>query len=53
MHPGTSGTSASAMIRFEVFLSPMARMADAGGPTKASPAAAHAAENSWFSDRKP
>ena len=32
---------------------PMARIAAAGGPTKTSPASAHASANSAFSDRKP
>jgi len=41
------------MMLLDRFLSPIARMADAGGPTNATPAAAQAAENSWFSDRKP
>ena len=53
MYPGTVDTPASAASFFEVILSPIARMAPAGGPMKATPAAASASANSARSLRNP
>ena len=53
MWPGTVETPASAASFFEVILSPIAWIAPAGGPMKATPAAASASAKSARSDRKP
>ncbi len=53
MKPGTVDTPASCAIFFEVILSPIASIAFAGGPTKATPAFSSASANLMFSDRKP
>ena len=51
--PGTTGTPAcDASCRAAIF-DPMRAMTSAGGPMNATPAAAHAAANAWFSERKP
>ena len=53
MVPGTTGTPAACItLRAEVLL-PSARIAEGGGPTKTSPASAHACAKSGFSARKP
>jgi hypothetical protein len=41
------------MIALALLFEPIARIASGGGPTKISPADAHASANSAFSDRKP
>jgi hypothetical protein len=41
------------MIRFAADFDPIAAMAAGGGPMNTTPAAAHAAAKSSFSDRKP
>src|SRR2546425_2694387 len=51
--PGTIGTPAACMRRRASVLSPMARMAAAGGPTKLSPACTTASANGARSERKP
>jgi len=51
--PGTIGTPSSRASRRAAVLSPMARIAAAGGPMKVRPAAAHASANSAFSARNP
>jgi len=51
--PGTTGTPALATVCLARILSPIASIAEAGGPTNAIPAAAQAAANSVFSDRNP
>ena len=51
--PGTSGTPEASTVRRALSLSPMARIALAGGPTKAMPSASSAATRSAFSARKP
>jgi len=48
-----SGTPAFCISALAADLLPMARMADAGGPMKATSAASQASANSSFSDRKP
>ena len=50
---GTTGTPASAAIRFASSLSPPARSASGGGPTQTRPAASTASAKSAFSARKP
>jgi hypothetical protein len=51
--PGTTGTPAAATVRLAWILSPIVSMADAGGPTKTSPAASQAVAKAAFSARKP
>ena len=51
--PGTIGTPASRMRRRASVLSPIARMAAAGGPTKVSPACSTASANAARSARNP
>jgi hypothetical protein len=51
--PGTTGTPASRMRRRALVLSPMASIAEAGGPRKMSPAFCTASANSARSERKP
>jgi hypothetical protein len=52
-YPGTTGTPAAAITALARALSPIARIAAAGGPTKRTPAAAQASAKGAFSDRKP
>jgi hypothetical protein len=51
--PGTTGTPAFSMLARARVFSPMASIADAGGPMKRIPAASHALTNAAFSLRKP
>ena len=51
--PGTMGIPACSISCRAATLSPIARIAEAGGPMKVSPAASHAPAKSGFSDRKP
>ena len=51
--PGTTGTPARSAVRRALTLSPMTRIADAGGPTNVMPAASHASRKAGFSERKP
>ena len=51
--PGTTGTPRCFAVRRAATLSPIARMADGGGPMKTRPAAAHASAKAAFSARKP
>lgn len=51
--PGTTGTPAAAITAFASALSPIERIAAAGGPTNLMPAAAQASEKGAFSERKP
>ncbi len=53
IRPGTTGTPAAATMRLARILSPMASIADAGGPMNTMPACSQAAANAAFSDRKP
>ena len=55
-HPlvlGTSGTLAFSISDLAALLEPIARIASAGGPMNTTPALAHAAAKSAFSDRNP
>ena len=51
--PGTVETPAAAASFFEEILSPIASMAEAGGPMKATPSFSKALANSARSDRNP
>ena len=51
--PGTTETPAAATVALAAILSPIASIADAGGPTNTMPASAHARGSAGFSDRKP
>jgi hypothetical protein len=53
MCPGTVDARLLAAIFFDVILSPIASIAPAGGPMKATPAFSSASANFRFSDRKP
>src|SRR5947208_1998705 len=53
VEPGTIGTPAACMRRRASVLSPIARMAVAGGPMKVSPASATASANGARSEKKP
>jgi hypothetical protein len=51
--PGTTGTPAFFIARRLLILSPIASIADGGGPIHTSPASITARANLAFSDRKP
>jgi hypothetical protein len=52
MLPGTTGTPAFSMLARARVFSPIASIADAGGPMKTMPAASQARTNAAFSLRK-
>jgi hypothetical protein len=51
--PGTTGTPAFATVCLARILSPIASIADGGGPTNTIPASSHAAAKAVFSLRNP
>ena len=53
LKPGIVSTPAPSASFLLSILSPIARIANAFGPTNAAPAASTASENSAFSERKP
>ncbi len=51
--PGTTGTPAADTTALAAILSPIASIADGGGPMNTRPASAHARANRAFSARNP
>ena len=50
---GVISTPAACAVRRALTLSPMTRMAEAGGPMKVTPAASQASRKAGFSERNP